>query len=84
MTISAAEMGITDCTTLIGIHGRLTSASPCSTGRIHAPTAPRSAKKAITTISAAMLTARRSGHGMTSTSSGQPMCARFTEASAAP
>ena len=82
--ISTAEIGITDCTTLIGIHGRLTSASVCSTGRIHAPTAPSSAKKAITTSSAAMLNARRARHGMTSTSSGQPMCARLTDASAAP
>ncbi len=82
--ISTAEIGMTDCTTLIGIHGRLTSASVCSTGRIQAPTAPRSAKKAITTISAAMLNARRAPHGMASTTSGHPMWARFTDASAEP
>ena len=52
--MSAAEIGITDCTTLIGTAGRLTSVSVASTGRIHAPTPPSSTKKAITSSCATM------------------------------
>ena len=82
--ISAALTGITDCATLIGIQGRLTSVSVARIGVIQTPTPPRSAKKATTRICAAMLTARRAGQGMRSTSSGQPIWDRLTEASAEP
>ena len=48
--ISAAEIGITDWTTLIGIDGRLTRAqSVARIGRIDAPTQPSSTKNAMTT-----------------------------------
>jgi len=83
-TMSAAEIGMTLCTTLIGIDGRLTSASVASIGSTEAPTQPSSAKNAMTMSSATMLNARRARHAIASSSSGQPMCARLTDASAAP
>ncbi len=54
-----------------------------STGRMEAPTEPSSAKNAIT-ISCGRDVERAPAlrHGITSTSSGQPMCARLTDASA--
>ena len=58
------EIGITDCTTLIGTHGRLTSESPARTGRIDTPTQPSSAKKAITSTCATMPSARRTRRAM--------------------
>ena len=82
--ISTHEIGITDCTTLIGTAGTLTSASPARIGRIDAPTQPSSAKKAMTSTCARMLSARRTGGDALSTSSGQLMWARRTDASAEP
>ena len=81
--ISSAEIGITDCTRFIGT-GTLTSVSPARIGMIHTPMTPSTAKNAITSTCATMLIARRHGHGARSTSSGQPMCARLTDASAEP
>ncbi len=51
---------------------------------IQIPTPPSSRKNVMTRICARMLVRRRSFQGIFSTSSGQPMCARFTDASAEP
>ena len=75
---------MTDCTKFIGTHDRTTRASPASAGMIATPIHPSSAKNAITSTCEAMLTARLSGGDSWSTTSGQPMCARLTEASAEP
>ena len=75
---------MTDCTKFIGTQGRLTSASPTRAGMMAMPIHPSRAKKAITSTCEKMLTARLSAGEHWSTTSGQPMCARLTEASAEP
>ena len=70
---SRLKIGITDWTTLIGTHERITIESVARIGRIDAPTPPSRMKNAITMSWAPIDTRRRAGHASVSTSSGQPM-----------
>ena len=77
-------MGMTDCVRRVGTHGRLTIPEPSRMTSTRHPAHAAIRKNPTTTASPATTTGIRHGRPSRRTRLGNPMCARFSAASAAP